>query len=261
MKTLAGSARFLAKLWLLALAVVVATLAPAQDSRRVGADHSELHIAPTFASSTHLSSIFFLVGGEPKTVYVRAKDVMHDPSGVAAFELRFVYDNDVVSATSIVPDTAWLGSSGRPVSCSASTIRAIPGHPDGLWEALVGCATLFEFPDGPHGSGLLASITLVPGSEPGSTALTNLSFLVNTTADAAVIPVTVRSSVVTVAYCGDLNGSGAVDAFDIGIEVVAFGSVEGTPGWDPLTDLNGSGNVDAFDIGIIVVQFGLLCSN
>ena len=263
MKTLAGSARFLVTLALLALAAVVALLAPVQNGRRAGADHSELHIAPSAASSTQLANLFLLASGPPKTFYLRAKDVTPDPTGVAAFEVKVTYDNDVLSVISIAPDLAWLGSNGRSAGCSKSEIGPVdPDIPNGPWEAKLACSTLGDVPPwGAQGSGLLASITLLPGSAPGSTALTNLSFLINTTKDEEVIPVTLRSSVVTVAFCGDLNNSGAVDGFDIGIEVVAFGTVEGTPVWNPLTDLNGDGRVDGFDIGIIVVQFGLLCSN
>ena len=259
MKTLAGSARFLAKLALLALAVVVATLAPAQDSRRVGADHSELYIALSAASSNHMNSLFFVVGSEARTFYVRAKDV-HDPTGVAGFELTFVYDNDVVSVQFLDPDSTWLNSTGRSVLCSASTIRAITGDPDGLWEALVGCGTLGAEGLGPQGSGLLGSITLKPALVPGSTALTNRSSLVDTTEFSAEIPVTVRSSNVTVAYCGDLNGDGAVTVSDIGIMIANFGRAEGGPDWNPDADLNGDGVITVSDIGLVVVQFGTLCT-
>ena len=259
MKTLAGSARFLAKLALLALAVVVTTLAPMQDSRRAGADHSELYIAPSPASSTHLANIFLVVGGEPETFYVRAKDVTHDPSGVAAFEITLIYDSDVVSATSLVPDTIWLGSTGRSALCSDSTIRALPGDPDGLWEALVACGTLGAEGVGAQGSGLLASITLTPASVPGIGALTNLSFLVNTTGDAALIPVTVRSSNVAVSYCGDLTGDGVVNILDIGTMVLHFGETEESDEWDPNADINADGVVNILDIGFIVIQFGSLC--
>ena len=259
MKTLTGSARFLAKLALLALAVVMTTLAPTQDSPRVGADHSELYIAPSPASSTHLNNIFLIVGGDSETFYVRAKDVTHDPTGVAGFEIALVYDNDVASVTSIIPDTFWLGSTGRTALCSAFTIRAIAGDPDGLWEALVGCGTSFPLPLGVQGSRLLATFTLTPGSVPSSGPFTNLSFLVNTTGDAAVIPVTVRSSNVAVAYCGDLTGDGVVNIVDIGTMVLHFGENEFSPHWDPNADLNGDGVVNILDIGFIVVQFGDTC--
>ena len=259
MKTLAGSARFLAKLALLALAVVVATLAPGQDSRRVGADHSELFIAPSSASSTHLASIFLIVGGDSKTVYLRAKDVTHDPTGVASFGVELVYDNDVLSVTSVVPDTTWLGSTGRATLCSVTTIRAISGDPDGLWEAIVGCGSLGQTPSGPQGSGLLASITLAPGSVPGSGSLTNLSLVRNTTGEADVIPLTVRSSNVAVAFCGDLTGDGVVNILDIGTMVLHFGETKASPGWLPNADLNDDGVVNIIDIGFIVFQFGTRC--
>ena len=49
---------------------------------------------------------------------------------------------------------------------------------------------------------------------------------------------------------GDLDGSGSVDAGDIGSMLVLFGVGAG-PG-----DLDGSGSVDAGDIGSLLVLFG-----
>jgi hypothetical protein len=49
---------------------------------------------------------------------------------------------------------------------------------------------------------------------------------------------------------GDLDGSGFVDAGDIGSLLILFGSS------DPSADLDGSGSVDAGDIGSLLILFG-----
>jgi hypothetical protein len=49
---------------------------------------------------------------------------------------------------------------------------------------------------------------------------------------------------------GDADGSGEVDAADIDLVIMDFGSAE------PLTDMDGSGEVDAADIDIVIANFG-----
>ena len=272
MKALAGSARFLGRLSLLALAFAAAILALAQDSPRVAADHSETIIVSTAASGSHLNNIFIVLGGSPRTLYVRAKDVTHDDSGVAGFQVHVEFDPNVAAVTSIVPDPVWLGSTGRSVTCSdpddpqSPGIRPIiPGDPDGLWEAIVFCSTLGATPLGPQGSGLLATLTLEPGSEFGAAGLLNRSLLFNTTeavGEELIIPVTVRSSSLTVARCGDFHipPNGSVTVADMGFLVAHFGTAQGLPNWDAIYDLSENGSVTVADMGLIVVQFGTVCS-
>ena len=270
MKALAGSARFLGRLSLLALAFAAAILALAQDSPRVAANHSEIIIASTAASGSHMKSIFIAIGASPRILYVRAKDVTHDESGVAGFQVHVEFDPNVAAVTSIVPDPVWLGSTGRSVTCSdpddpeSPGIRPIiPGDTDGLWEAIVFCSTLGATPLGPQGSGLLATLTLEPGSEFGGAGLVNRSLLFNTTeavGEELIIPVTVRSSSLTVARCGDHSGNGTVTVSDIGLAVAHFGTAQGLPNWDAIYDLNENGSITVSDIGLVVVQFGTICS-
>lgn len=275
MKVLAGSARFLGRLSLWALAFAAAILALAQDSPRVAADHSETIIASTAASGSHLNSIFIAIGASPQTFYVRTKDVVHDESGVAGFQVHVEFDPNVAVVTSIVPDPIWLGSTGRSVTCSdpddpeSPGIRPIiPGDPDGLWEAIVFCSTLGATPLGPQGSGLLATLTLEPGLEFGGAGLINRSLLFNTTeavGEDLIIPVTVRSSILTVARCGDFHipPNGTVTVGDIGFSVAHFGTglgLETQPEWDAIYDLNENGTITIGDIGLVVVQFGTICS-
>ena len=53
---------------------------------------------------------------------------------------------------------------------------------------------------------------------------------------------------------GDVNCDGYVDALDMEIVSLAFGSREMDTHWNPLADIDGSGRVDAADINIVVSQ-------
>ena len=260
MKALAGSIRIVVKLSLVAQAVLAVTLALGQDSRRVAATHSEVHLATSAASSQHVGTIF-LPQGATKTLYVRAKDVTHDTSGVAAFDVDLKYDPNVLSVTTIQAATSWLGSTSRPVSCKAPIIEPVLGDATGLWHASASCFTTGSVPPwGALGGGLLATVTLVGGTQPGNTILTNESVLFNTTVQMTEIPVTLRSSVVVVARCGDVNVDGVVTGGDIAGVVLAFGRLSGQPGWDPVFDLNDDSAITGGDIALVVVQFGSFCA-
>lgn len=59
-------------------------------------------------------------------------------------------------------------------------------------------------------------------------------------------------------FAGDVDGSQEIDALDIDLVIMAFGSVDGDPGWDPDPDCDGSGEVDAVDIDRVIANFGLV---
>jgi hypothetical protein len=54
----------------------------------------------------------------------------------------------------------------------------------------------------------------------------------------------------------DLNNDGKVNMVDIAIAAHAFGSVPGSPNWDPRADINGDGKVDMKDIAPVARAFG-----
>jgi hypothetical protein len=60
---------------------------------------------------------------------------------------------------------------------------------------------------------------------------------------------------VTVTVPGDLNGDGTVDIYDAIILANAFGSVPGSPNWNPNADINGDGVVDIYDAIILAANF------
>jgi hypothetical protein len=51
---------------------------------------------------------------------------------------------------------------------------------------------------------------------------------------------------------GDVNGDGRVDGKDAAAVAHAFGTIPGSPNWDPNADLNGDGRVDGRDLILIV---------
>ena len=55
---------------------------------------------------------------------------------------------------------------------------------------------------------------------------------------------------------GDLDGSGRVDGFDLGIVGMAIGSQPGDPHWNPDADLNQDGSVGNSDLNILLANFG-----
>lgn len=54
----------------------------------------------------------------------------------------------------------------------------------------------------------------------------------------------------------DINNDGIVNMKDVAIAAHAFGSVPGSPNWDPRADINGDGKVDMKDIAPIARAFG-----
>ena len=58
---------------------------------------------------------------------------------------------------------------------------------------------------------------------------------------------------------GDINGDRKVDMKDIAIVAKAFGSVLGSPNYNPKYDLTGDGKIDMKDIAIVAKLFGKRC--
>jgi hypothetical protein len=56
---------------------------------------------------------------------------------------------------------------------------------------------------------------------------------------------------------GDLNGDNVVNIDDLAILVVAYGSSEGDPNWNPVADLNCDGVVDLSDFALLAANYGL----
>ena len=231
-KALAGSARIIAKLSLVTLAVVLVSLVLAQDGRQASANHTQVHPAQGPSSPLTLNPIVLVTAdaggpGPARTVYFRAKDV-HDPAGLAAFEVDLTYDSTLVSVANISSISTWLDNTGRPVSCTAPIIDPVVGS-EPTWHANVACRTDGQTPLGVQGTGPIASVTLQAVSQtPTNAMLNNDTTLVNTTADALVIPATDVSPSIIIAKCADFNDDGVANILDIGNLVAHFGQTGGT---------------------------------
>jgi len=89
------------------------------------------------------------VGGEPFSVNV----VVDDVTNLGAFEFQLTYDPSVVGLQDF-KEGPFLGSSGRRVECLP------PRTAEGSLHFT--CVTLGATPDGPTGSGVLATLTFQP---------------------------------------------------------------------------------------------------
>jgi len=261
-KTWTTRAWFVTRMLALLAAVAVGLVLLGRDGRPVSASHTEIFfsLSPTTSSATPAGTLVFYPNSAPVTVYVHARNVTHDPTGVAAFEIKFTFNQDLVSVTSLQQSSTWLGSTGRSPTCTSPIVG-----PDisGLYRADVGCYTAGTSPFGPQGGGLLGSFVLAPGTITGSSSLVNRSFLLNTTADALEITALKRNVSAVVAECADFNNDHVVSASDIGLVVQHFGTVGGPPpsqNWDPRYDMNNDNAIGAADIGLTVIQFGRQCT-
>lgn len=248
-----------------------------KDSQvHAGAGNTEITMGRSATSPAYVSALVLAKGGNgsgpsPCTagevdattdcLYVWAKHI-DNTTGASAFEVKLTYNSDIVHVLHISSLNAWLGSTGRSVSCVAPTITEVNGQ----GEALASCNTLLPPPPyGPncpsHCDGLLAMLGFESANTIGSTTLNfSLSKLVDTPPNpnnAIAIPATVRSVSVSVAKCADLTGAsglpdGTVRVNDILYVVQRY--------FTPNADLDGDGMTRVSDILIAVQQYFMNCT-
>ena len=271
-RAFAALTRRRSKTLVFACAILVAMLTLANDSRPVAADHTDIFFTQSTTGDpslvTPVTSLSMVVNDPgPVTLYVWARNV-HDPQGVAGFEVKVNYVSWLIAVNSLFADTTWLGSTGRSASCTAPVIR--PNPTTGAGRANVSCNTLGAPPPfGPQGSGLLATITVKAGVVPSITnlVLAEGTLLVNTGAivrgsivPPAEIPTIKRSLQLVIARCGDVDGDGGVTISDIFLVAGEFGKDSVHPEWNPIYDLNIDGGITIQDIFLTAGQFGTFCT-
>ena len=205
-------------------------------------------------------TVVAFLNGPAQSMDVRVKDVQY-ATGLGAFEFTITFDPAVASILSVTQgpltylnNTAtFLGSTGRTPNCTAAVID--PGSVN------YSCATTGSVPDGPLGSGVLATINFQPGAI-GSTSLTFAkSHLLDITGTVNIAhahkPLT---DTLLVAKCGDFNGDFVVTIGDILLMILQFGTNTGSPNWDARFDVNADGAVSIGDILIEVQEFGRACT-
>lgn len=194
----------------------------------------------------------------PQKVDVRVKNVANS-TGLGGFEFTFKFDSSVATATAVNFGT-FLGSTGRAVSC-VTPPTILPGSVN------VSCNTLESSPNGPLGSGVLATITFAPTGALGLTALTfNKTHLTDIS---GAVPITHKSPAgsLRVAKCGDFDGNDAVTIGDILALIQKFGTTPASLGpppqpiWDQRFDLDKAlpPSVNLSDLLIEVQEFGRAC--
>jgi len=160
-----------------------------------------------------------VANGSPFTVSV----VVQDVTNLGAFEFDLTYDSAILTSAGI-EEGVFLGSSGRQVQCLPSRTQA----------GLVGltCVTLGATPDGPNGSGVLASITFQPIA-PGSSTL-HLTRLTLTDPPAQPIAAQAKDATITVSGPPGSGGGGFAWALwgpVIGVGALALGAAAVWTAW------------------------------
>lgn len=185
-----------------------------------------------------------IVGGDNITIQVRIENV----TNLGGFEFTLQYDPNIVHVDTITLGD-FLGSTGR-------TVSPLPAQIDnGVGRATFGAFTYGNAP-GASGSGVLASVILVPQAA-GQSTLTFPSIQVTDT-DARLIPVGTSHGIVIIAQCPpyDLDCDGDVDIVDIMQVAAHWGCQQGDACYDARYDLDGDGDVDIVDIMQVAAHWG-----
>jgi hypothetical protein len=140
------------------------------------------------------------------TISILANNVS-DPEGLGGFTVYMKLPPEVRYGQ-MIAQTAWLESTGRSSWCDGPVLIG------DNWS--LSCATLGSTPPGPNGSGLIATVTLLPlqNTVGISTVDFSDSILVDTAGNQ--IPATVRNFSVRILQCPDTNLDNWVDSGDAG---------------------------------------------
>jgi hypothetical protein len=149
--------------------------------------------------------------------------VVDGVTNLGAFQFDLSYDPAVLKFVE-VQQGLFLGSTGREVRCLA------PRTADG--SLTFSCVTLGATPDGPNGSGVLATITFQPLTQ-GSSAL-HLARLILTDPSAQPLPAQVEDATITAFAPGGSGGGGFAWALwgpVIGVGALALGAAAVWTAW------------------------------
>ena len=158
----------------------------------------------------------------------------------------------------IVGNETWLGSTGRSAACLDTYTREIAGTD--LWQLNLGCRSFGTAP-GVQVSGLLASFSMLPGSQFGSAPFT---FTVSTrlvTPSGTLMTMNAISALTQVSRCGSVDGDDVVSFLDFLVMLQHFNEVEGvSPGWQKAIDLDDDGAITFLDFLLMLGWFNKQCT-
>lgn len=242
----------LARMYCIAVLAVIAAAAGVAVQAVLAAPSTKMEVVPAVAG---------LMVGQEQDVAIWARNIPSDNHGLGAYQLLFRLNGpgaEVIkicnggfispdSLTCVSSSSSFLGSTGRPVTCTTTespteagiacfTIGAVPPQPGGK--------------DGPSGDGLLAVVRIRGVSEniPGipitleappevRARLLDPSGTIDYLADG-----TVSGGSRKIVECPDLNGDGRVFLSDVVQLSLIWGQRPGDAGWE--ADANGNGIKD-----------------
>jgi len=156
------------------------------------------------------------VDGEPFYVTV----VVDDVTNLGAFEFELTYDPGIVELQD-VKEGPFLGSSGRRVECLP------PRRAEGSLD--FSCVTLGATPDGPTGSGVLATLTFQPVGE--GTSPLHLKQVILADPPANRLPAQTEDASVAVGQTQEGGFRWVLWGPVIGIGALALGAAAGSAAW------------------------------
>jgi len=147
------------------------------------------------------------INAQTVTVNIYANNVTNS-WGLGGFEVGITLPPEV-QFIKMTSQSTWLTSTGRSEWCDG------PFQYGDTWT--VSCATTGNledgrYPIGPKGSGVIATVTVLPPQNPGLSTVSLAGQLVNTPGD--VIPATVNNLGIRVLKCPDANLDGSVNVGD-----------------------------------------------
>ena len=175
-------------------------------------------------------------------------------SSLWSWKVNVTWDNSKLqlSPTNSVSEGPFLSTNGTSTTLFAET----PPTAGTITEV---SSTLLEN-SSVTGSGALLYISFAPqtAAVPFTTTINIAGVRILNTSGTDITAMAPISDTITVHFTGDINGDNKVDIRDISLVAKAFGSVPGSPGWNPVCDVNYDGTVNIKDISIVAKLFGTL---
>ena len=218
--------------------------------------------ATTQTASLYLSPASNLDPTRTPGTNVTVDVYINNVSNMFAWEVNITYDTKVLTAMSFEVAPLWetFVQQGKgyyiekvsPSTGSALLAWLFQRQPNGSLPSLSTAQPV-----------LLGTATFTVQSLTGETQLhmvtstenPNFGTILLDTAQAQIPYVSSDATFANNSVPGDVNGDGKVNIIDLSIVAIAFGSVSGSPSWNPKADLNNDGTVDIIDLTMVAAHF------